>query len=83
MNKHEQKRRDRGTGSRMIEGGGLMRFAGIDVAAERHVAAMVDGIGRELCKPSAFVIGLKLRRSPVSPLTPGAPSRRRDYLSSS
>jgi transposase len=31
-----------------------MRFAGIDVAAERHVAAMVDETGRVLCKPSAF-----------------------------
>jgi hypothetical protein len=54
MNKHEQERRDRGTGSRRIEGGGLMRFAGIDVAAEHHVAAMVDATGRVLCKPSAF-----------------------------
>jgi transposase len=31
-----------------------MRFAGIDVAAERHVVAMVDETGRVLCKPSAF-----------------------------
>ena len=31
-----------------------MRFAGIDVAAERHVAAMVDETGRVLCKPNAF-----------------------------
>src|SRR5713101_2339171 len=54
MNKHEQKRRNRGAGSRSIEGGGLMRFAGIDVAAERHVATMVDETGRVLCKPSAF-----------------------------
>src|SRR5713101_1585412 len=54
MNKHEQKRRNRGSGSRSIEGGGLMRFAGIDVAAERHVAAMVDETGGVLYKPSAF-----------------------------
>lgn len=31
-----------------------MRFAGIDVAAERHVVAMVDERGSVLCKPSAF-----------------------------
>jgi transposase len=31
-----------------------MRFAGIDVAAERHVGAMVDETGRVLCKPTAF-----------------------------
>jgi len=31
-----------------------MRFAGIDVAAERHVAAIVDETGRVLCKPSVF-----------------------------
>jgi hypothetical protein len=31
-----------------------MRFAGIDVAAERHVAAMVDETGRVLCKPNVF-----------------------------
>jgi transposase len=31
-----------------------MRFAGIDVAAERHVAAMVDETGRVLCKPGGF-----------------------------
>jgi transposase len=31
-----------------------MRFAGIDIAAERHVAAMVDETGRVLFKPSAF-----------------------------
>jgi transposase len=54
MNKHEQKRRNRGSGSRSIEGGGLMRFAGIDVAVERHVAAIVDETGRVLCKPSGF-----------------------------
>lgn len=31
-----------------------MRFAGIDVAAERHVAAVVDESGKVLCKPSSF-----------------------------
>ena len=31
-----------------------MRFAGIDVAAERHVAAMVDDTGRVVFKTSAF-----------------------------
>jgi transposase len=31
-----------------------MRFTGIDVAAERHVMAIVDENGRVLCRPSAF-----------------------------
>jgi len=31
-----------------------MRFAGIDVAAERHVAAVVDESGKVLCKPSSL-----------------------------
>jgi transposase len=37
----------------VVDGAGLMRFAGIDVAAERHVAAMVDENGRVLCRPSS------------------------------
>jgi len=31
-----------------------MRFAGIDVAAERHVVAMVDETAKVVCKPTAF-----------------------------
>lgn len=31
-----------------------MRFVGIDVAAERHVAAVVDEEGTVICRPSSF-----------------------------
>jgi hypothetical protein len=41
-------------GNRVVEGGRLMRFAGIDVGAERHMAAMVDEQGEVLCRSSPF-----------------------------
>ena len=32
----------------------MMRFAGIDVGAERHIAAMVDETGEVPCKSRRF-----------------------------
>src|SRR6266403_5187167 len=41
MDKQERELRLRGSGSRVVEGGRLMRFAGIDVGADRHMVAIV------------------------------------------
>lgn len=49
--------RSAGLGAReanLWDGRGLMRFAGIDLAAECHVAAVVDENGKVLCGPSPF-----------------------------
>src|ERR1700721_1582886 len=52
MDKQEREFRLRGSGNRGVEGGGMMRFAGIDVGAERHMVEMVDGEGEVLCRSS-------------------------------
>src|SRR5260370_36822255 len=54
MDKQEREFRLRGSGNRVVEGGRLMRFAGIDVGAERHMVAMVDEESRVLCRSSPF-----------------------------
>src|SRR6266436_1980402 len=54
MDKHEREFRLRGTGNPMREGGRLMRFAGIDVGADRHMVAIVGEEGEELCRSSPF-----------------------------
>src|ERR1700731_3023379 len=48
MDKHERGFRLRGSGNQVVEGGRLMRFAGIDVGAERHMVAMVGEQGEVL-----------------------------------
>ncbi len=45
MDQQEREFRLRGTGSRGREGGGAMRFAGIDIGAERQMVAVVDEQG--------------------------------------
>jgi len=52
MDKHEQEFRLRGAGNRVDEGGRLMRFAGIDIGAERHMVAVLDEQGEVLCRSS-------------------------------
>ena len=54
MDKHEQEFRHRGAGNRVDEGGRLMRFAGIDIGAERHMVAVLDEQGEVLCRSSPF-----------------------------
>ena len=54
MDKQEREFRLRGTGNRVKEGGGMMRFAGIDIGAERHVVAVLDEQGEVLCRSSPF-----------------------------
>src|ERR1700674_3824489 len=54
MDKHERGFRLRGSGNQVVEGGRLMRFAGIDVGAERHMVAMVGEQGEVLCRSSPF-----------------------------
>src|SRR6266436_6756602 len=54
MDKHEREFRLRGTGNPMREGGRLMRYAGIDVGAERHMVAVVGEEGEVLCRSSPF-----------------------------
>src|SRR6266481_6247121 len=54
MDKHEQEFRLRGAGNRVDEGGRLMRFAGIDIGAERHMVAVLDEQGEVLCRSSPF-----------------------------
>jgi hypothetical protein len=54
MDKQEREFRLRGTGNRVKEGGGMMRFAGIDIGAERHMVAVLDEQGEVLCRSSPF-----------------------------
>src|SRR5713101_5347614 len=54
MDKQERGFRLRGSGNRVVEGGGMMRFAGIDIGAERHMVAMVGEQGEVLCLSSPF-----------------------------
>src|ERR1700732_4901454 len=54
MDKQEREFRHRGTGNRVKEGGGMMRFAGIDIGVERHMVAVVDEQGDVLCRSSPF-----------------------------
>ena len=54
MDKQEREVRLRGTGNRVKEGGGMMRFAGIDIGAERHMVAVLDEQGEVLCRSSPF-----------------------------
>src|SRR5260370_12510561 len=53
MDKQEREFRLRGSGNQVVEGGRLMRFAGIDVRAERHMVAMENEEGEDLgpCSP--------------------------------
>ena len=44
MDKQEREFRLRGTGNRVKEGGEMMRFAGIDIGAERHMVAVLDAL---------------------------------------
>ena len=46
--KQEHEFRLRGTGNRVKEGGGMMRFVGIDIGAERHMVAVLDEQGEVL-----------------------------------
>src|SRR5260370_34373212 len=50
MDKHEREFRLRGSGNRVVEGGKAMRFAGIDVGAERHMVARVGEQAEVLCR---------------------------------
>src|ERR1700726_2695363 len=54
MHKQEREFRLPGSGNRVEQGGRLMRFAGIDVGAERHMVAMVGEEGEGLCRSSPF-----------------------------
>src|SRR6266478_8325543 len=54
MDKQEREFRLRGSGNRVVERGRLMRFAGIDVGAERHMVAVVDEETQVLCRSSPF-----------------------------
>lgn len=54
MDKLEHELRLRGSGNRVKEGGGMMRFAGIDVGADRQVVAMVGKKGEVLCRSGFF-----------------------------
>ena len=54
MDKQEREFRLRGSGNQVVEGGRLMRFAGIDFGAERHMVAMVNEEGEVLCRSSPF-----------------------------
>jgi transposase len=54
MDKQEREFRLRGSGNRPNEAGGMMRFAGIDIGAERHMAAVLDEQGEVLCRSSPF-----------------------------
>src|SRR5579872_3789029 len=48
MDKREREFRLRGTRNRVKEGGGMMRFAGIDIGAERHYGGGARLAGRGL-----------------------------------
>jgi transposase len=54
MDKHEREFRLRGPGNQVVERGRLMRFAGIDVGAGRHMVAMVGEQSEVLCRSSPF-----------------------------
>src|SRR5271156_3751554 len=54
MDKQEREFRQRGPGNRVEQGGRSMRFAGIDVGAERHMVAIVGEQGEVLCRSSPF-----------------------------
>ncbi len=54
MSKQEYKFRLRGAGNRLNQGGRMMRFAGIDIGAERHMVAVLDEQGEVLCRSSPF-----------------------------
>src|SRR5271163_2459913 len=54
MDKQEREFRLRGPGDQVEEGGRSMRFAGIDVGAERHMVAIVGEQGEVLCRSSPF-----------------------------
>ena len=54
MDKQEREFRLRGTGKLIGERGRLMRFAGIDVGAERQMVAMVGEQGEVLCRSRRF-----------------------------
>src|SRR5271170_1514286 len=54
MDKQEREFRLRGRGNRVKEGGEMMRFAGIDIGAERHMVAVLDEQGEVLCRSSPF-----------------------------
>src|SRR6202045_2969044 len=53
MDKQEREFRLRGP-NRVKEGGRMMRFAGIDIGAERHMVAVLDEQGEVLCRSSPF-----------------------------
>src|SRR5437899_4838880 len=52
MDKQEREFRLRGTGNRVNEGGGMMRFAGIDIGSERHMVAVGGEDGEVLWRSS-------------------------------
>src|SRR6202166_18406 len=54
MDKQEREFRLRGSGNQVVERGRLMRFAGIDVGADRHMVAIVSEQGEVLCRSSSF-----------------------------
>ena len=54
MDKQEYEFRLRGAGNLVRDGGWTMRFAGIDIGAERHVVALLDEQGEILCRSSPF-----------------------------
>jgi hypothetical protein len=54
MDKREREFRLLGTGNRVKEGGGMMRFAGIEIGAERHMVAVLDEQGEVLYRSSPF-----------------------------
>ena len=54
MDKQEREFRLRGMANRVKEGGGMMRFAGIDIGGERHMVAVLDEQGEVLCRSSPF-----------------------------
>src|ERR1700682_257273 len=54
MDKREREIRLPAPGYRGVEGGSLMRFAGIDVGAERHMVAMVGEQREVLFRSSPF-----------------------------
>jgi transposase len=54
MDKQEYEFRLRGAGSLLKDGGRTMRFAGIDIGAERHMVAVLDEDGEILCRSSIF-----------------------------
>jgi transposase len=54
MDKQEHEFRLRGAGNRVDEGGRMMRFAGIDIGAGRHMVAVLDEQGEVFCRSSPF-----------------------------